>query len=123
MLPRNIPGVVGGALLYRFSSAQDLYDFIQTQMPWQAPGSLQPDEYWQLTAFLMRWNGLDPGKTSLDESNAARFTWDASQANPVLVRPPVLGSGFGFWLGVILLVAFAGAGLILVYIIRQTDKK
>jgi hypothetical protein len=123
VLPRTIPGVVGDIMLYRFSSAQALHDFIQTQMPWQAPGSLQPDEYWQLTAFLMRWNGLDPGKTSLNETNAARFTWDASLANPVLVRPPVLGAGFGFWLGVILLLAFVGVGLILVYIIRRTDKK
>jgi hypothetical protein len=43
-------------------------------MPWQAPGSLSEDEYWKLTAFLIRQNGLDPGSTPLNEQNAKLFS-------------------------------------------------
>jgi hypothetical protein len=38
--------------------AADLHAFISRAMPFQAPGSLKPDEYWSITAFLLRGHGL-----------------------------------------------------------------
>jgi hypothetical protein len=44
----------------RFETGLDLYDFIKTRMPWQAPGSRNDEEYWQLTAYLLRANSIQP---------------------------------------------------------------
>jgi hypothetical protein len=42
-------------------------------MPWWKPGYLKPEEYWQLTAFLLKANGIDPGIIPLDQKNAGQI--------------------------------------------------
>jgi cytochrome c len=69
-LPRYAPPVIGTGVLTRFQTAAELYDFLRSRMPWQAPGILSDDEYWQLTAFLLDANGLPPGNTTLRPDNA-----------------------------------------------------
>ncbi len=39
-------------------------------MPWQAPGVLDEETYWQLTAFLVRANDLNLGSEPLSPENA-----------------------------------------------------
>ena len=46
-------------------TANDLYDFILTQMPESAPGSLTAEESVNLTAYILRLNGLEEGATPL----------------------------------------------------------
>lgn len=72
-LPRSIPAVVGPHIAARFASAQELHDYLKAAMPWHAPGSLKDEEYWQLTAYLLRLNGFDPGDQVLQDGNAADF--------------------------------------------------
>jgi len=72
-LPRSIPAVVGPHIAARFASAQELHDYLKAAMPWHAPGSLKDEEYWQLTAYLLRLNGFDPANQVLQEDNAADF--------------------------------------------------
>jgi len=72
-LPEYIPAVTGGVMLARFGTALDLYQYLKTRMPWQAPGILSDQEYWQLTAFLLKLNGIDPGSQPLDENLAAQI--------------------------------------------------
>jgi cytochrome c len=73
-LPRQIPPVVGRETLTRFQTAADLYTFISTKMPWQAPGLFDETQYWQLTAYLLRANDLLPGDDiSLNQDNAAQI--------------------------------------------------
>jgi len=60
-LPHYIPAIIGPNTLARFEGAADLQEFIQKNMPWHDPGSLTQEEYWQLTAFILRENELDPG--------------------------------------------------------------
>lgn len=71
-LPRYIPAVVRPGVLNRFASALELHAYLQAEMPWQAPGTLSVEEYWQLTAYLLRANGFDPGTAPLDEQSAAK---------------------------------------------------
>jgi hypothetical protein len=69
--PKNFaPALVGANTLTRFENAQALYDFIRARMPYQAPGSLTADEYWQLVAFLVRKRGVSIAR--VDATNAAR---------------------------------------------------
>ena len=72
VFPKVVPAVASPGMVARFKTALDLHDFIKARMPWQAPGSLKDDEYWQLTAFLLRTNGIDPGNEPLDAQRAAR---------------------------------------------------
>ena len=48
-----------GALL------SDLYGFISTSMPKMEPGSLEPEEYAQVLAYLLKINGAPTGKGEL----------------------------------------------------------
>jgi mono/diheme cytochrome c family protein len=43
----------------------DLYQFISYNMPKNDPGSLSPDEYADVTAYLLQMNGMPAGKTAL----------------------------------------------------------
>lgn len=73
IFPREVPRVVGGGALARFETAADLHDYLKASMPWHAPGSLQADEYWQLTAYLIQANEIDLPGRPLDERSAADF--------------------------------------------------
>ena len=97
-LPKQIPGVIVPGVLTQFGTASNLHDFIKRKMPWQEPGRLSDEEYWQLTAYLMRANGFEPGKQPLDEAVAARISFSqppASPAKPAIEGPLLAAAGGG----------------------------
>ena len=57
-LPTQVPPVIGEGALQNFASVTALNGFIRAAMPRQSPGSLSPEQYDQLMAFLVRENGL-----------------------------------------------------------------
>ena len=81
IFPKYVPPVVGAVMPARFKTALELYDYLSTRMPWQAPGTRSEEEYWQLTAFLLRLNGVDPGEAPLDRERAAQIKL-AAPTNP-----------------------------------------
>jgi mono/diheme cytochrome c family protein len=48
----------------------DLYDYVSQAMPKAAPGSLTEDEYVWVTAYILRLNGMPPGKVELSPEPA-----------------------------------------------------
>lgn len=94
-LPRSAPRIMGDGALARFDTAAGVYEFLHTQMPWQAPGSLQDDEYWQLTAFLLRANGVAPAQTARSPERVAQIHLPDAQAQPAASLP----ADFGLHLG------------------------
>ena len=50
---------------WRRSSAGDLYDFIATAMPEDAPGSLPPAQYAEIVAYFLQMNGFEAGSMEL----------------------------------------------------------
>ena len=70
VLPRYAPQVIGTGSLARFNTAADLHRYISEKMPWQAPGALDDERYWRLTAFLIRANNLKLGTEPLSPDNA-----------------------------------------------------
>jgi mono/diheme cytochrome c family protein len=48
----------------------DLYDYLSQAMPKAAPGSLTEDEYVWVTAYILRLNGMPPGRTELNPEPA-----------------------------------------------------
>lgn len=59
-LPRYVPAIIGPTALARFDTPVEIHEYILVNMPWHNPGSLTNEEYWQLTAFLVRENGGAP---------------------------------------------------------------
>jgi mono/diheme cytochrome c family protein len=72
VLPPYAPRIIGTGSLSRFNTAADLHTFILERMPWQAPGMLDEETYWQLTAFLLRANDFNLGSELLSPGNAAQ---------------------------------------------------
>jgi hypothetical protein len=74
-------------------------------MPWQAPRSRSEEEYWQLTAFLLRLNGVDPGDQPLTPERAASLRLVAlptPAATPTATPVPVTDAARGFvWGGLL----------------------
>jgi mono/diheme cytochrome c family protein len=71
VLPSYVPPLAGPAALARFATATDLQAYMSEKMPWHRPGSLQQEEYWALTAFVLDMNGVDALPATLDGEAAA----------------------------------------------------
>ena len=54
-----------------FASAADLADYIEQNMPRDAPGSLTQSEYFSIVAFDLAARGVDLHGETLDATNAA----------------------------------------------------
>ena len=73
-LVRFIPPAIGPNTLPRFTTAHELHDYLLASMPWWDPGSLTSDEAWQLTAFLLREDGLYPADREFEPQEAASIS-------------------------------------------------
>jgi cytochrome c5 len=82
--------VLGAGTLTRFNTAKELFDYLTDTMPWWNPGSLTREQFWQLTAFLMRGHNALPDEITLDESNAAVFNVHPNVPPPENPRTSVL---------------------------------
>jgi cytochrome c len=60
------PIVIGGSKrIASYQTTQRLYDYVSRTMPFDAPGSLTPDQYWNVIAYLLDENQLLPEDTVL----------------------------------------------------------
>jgi hypothetical protein len=80
-LPTTVPQLIGPGSLTKFGNVAILNAFIRAAMPFEDPGVLTEDEYWQVTAFLLRENGI-PYSEPLGASNAGQVLLSLSQATP-----------------------------------------
>jgi alcohol dehydrogenase (cytochrome c) len=66
------PALKGPAFMANWSSqtTNALYDKIRTSMPPEAPGSLGPDNYSAVVAYLLQQNGQTPGTSQLSAGTA-----------------------------------------------------
>lgn len=64
-------GVIGPALigpsaaLSPYGTGRGLYDFVSTNMPQNAPGSLSPDQYLQVVGFILVRNNFTSDQAPL----------------------------------------------------------
>lgn len=123
-LPRRVPAVIGPDALERFETALELYEYNRTSMPWQNPGGMSDEKEWQVTAFLLRENGVDLPQATLNHETAARLWLHATFAAatqpsmPTPHPPPTAAApqsepqstriGSELW-GIILVVLLCGA--------------
>lgn len=62
-----------GADEAQVAQGENVYAFISTKMPANKPGSLEPDEYYDILAFDLKANGVDVGDEKLDAASAAQI--------------------------------------------------
>jgi hypothetical protein len=84
------PPVIEGTMLTRFKNAKELFQYLVDTMPWWSPGSLTTEEYWQLTAFLVRKHGGLPENVELEPVNAVVFNLHPSVPPPGDQRPQII---------------------------------
>jgi hypothetical protein len=89
VFPHNVPAVIGPGVLSPFGTALRLHDFIKANKPYQTPGSMTDEEYWDLTAYLLSSNGF----TSLPA------VLDATSAVKIALQPTPTPTPFATWLG------------------------
>jgi len=82
------PAIIGPGTLFRFQTAQDLFNFISTAMPMQAPGTLSQDDYWALTAFLLAAHGIPADETDLNAATASRISLADAMTTVDLAQQP-----------------------------------
>jgi mono/diheme cytochrome c family protein len=71
------------AKYWKGKKLSDLFTFISTQMPKSDPGSLDPGDIADVTAYLMKLNAQPPGKEELypDADSLKKFRIDVKQAS------------------------------------------
>lgn len=96
-LPNNFaPRIVGENTLTRFQTAQDLYDFVSKNMPFQEPGSLAAGDYWLIITFLVQLHNVPVDEVT--PQNARQILLHAAPESPIMqVVPVVVGVGVA-WL-------------------------
>lgn len=55
----------GGKRIATYGDTDRLYEYVSRTMPFDEPGSLTEDEYWQTIAFLLQENDLLPAEIVL----------------------------------------------------------
>ncbi len=72
-LPHVVPPVLGSAALGRFNNAEELHRLIDESMPWYRPSYMTDEQGWQVTAYLLRQQGVMPPLVTLNEGNVSIF--------------------------------------------------
>lgn len=92
----DAPAIIGPGTLTDFKTAAQLYDFVNTRMPYQSPGVLSKEDYWNLVAYLLRQNGVLPDGAQVSAENAGSIELHPSSANLFvvgLISAPLLAIG------------------------------
>ncbi len=121
-LPETIPGVIGTQSLAKFSDGAQLYSYIRAAMPFWKPGSLTDEEAWQVTAFILRENGLWKGDVELNADNASQVK--IGRGEPTPIPTPAQGTAsqpvpFSFLVAGLCLV---GLGLLFAFTLTRLRK-
>ncbi len=109
-LPKTVPALIGDNTLTRFQTAQNLYDFIRTAMPFDKPGSLSDEQYLQLLAFLLEQNRLAPEGVQLAPASLSNMPLrGAITPTPTAPSTNALDASSGMSIGAITVLVVIGA--------------
>jgi mono/diheme cytochrome c family protein len=70
----DAPPLIGaGTQIADYRTAARLYNFISSEMPADEPGSLSSQQYYDVLAYLLDQNGLNPSGEPVNSSTAANI--------------------------------------------------
>jgi cytochrome c len=105
-LPTSMPAVIGPDTLQKFPNATVLHAYIFAAMPFWKPGSLTEEQSWQVTAFILRENGIYTARDEITASNADRIliSQPRSTSTPQPVSSTAMQSYLPFIIGFVVLI-------------------
>ena len=118
-LPEHIPALIGQGSLAKFSDAAQLNSYIRATMPFWKPGSLTEEEFWSVTAFILRENDLWTDTVELGASNAANVKIPHTALTPTPTPQPAEGRNGSGAMGWIILIG----ALVILFVLIFTLKK
>ena len=62
---------------FQFHTMLDVYEFASSVMPLDQPGSLYPQDYWNVMAYLLDANGEKPDGREMNQQTAAQISLDS----------------------------------------------
>jgi PQQ-dependent dehydrogenase (methanol/ethanol family) len=74
-------------LAYGAGTAAQLYDFISRQMPQDKPGSLTPQQYLDVTAYILARNGFPSGDVALNNQTLGQVRMSEQRLNAIPAGP------------------------------------
>jgi mono/diheme cytochrome c family protein len=80
----DAPAIIGPETLTDIKTAAQLYDFISTRMPYQSPGILSKDDYWNLVAYLLRQNHILSDGAQVSAANASSIELHPQSPNGMI---------------------------------------
>lgn len=108
-LPESVPRIVGMGALRTLPSEGILYAFVKATMPFHALGSLDDDQYRQVTAYLLRENERAMAYTATDMGSPAQITRTPKTSPESGIREAAGGPlRFEVWIAGGVLVAVIG---------------
>ena len=116
-IPTAVPALVGSGALAKFPTAANLYGYIHATMPFQNPGSLTDEEYYQIIAFLLRQNGTIDGGMEVNDSNAAQIV--VSLATPVVTAQQTSQGSESSSQGWIILLGSLVALIVVLFLLKK----
>jgi cytochrome c len=120
-LPTAIPAVIGESSLQKFPNAAVLQSYIFAAMPYWKPGSLEQEEVWRITAFLLRANGLWEAHEELNQSNAADVVVSSAALTPVATPQQAEVREGSARTGWIILIGSLTALVVVVFILKKSQ--
>jgi hypothetical protein len=104
-LPKVVPALIGPGALQKFGTAGNVFGFTKAVMPFQRPGALTDEEYYQIISFLLRENKLWTASEGVTASNAGEIRVGPPPATPMPQPAPATGINFyaSFLIGFIIL--------------------
>ncbi len=90
--PHTVPPVIGPSALMSYTTASDLEQAIQARMPYYNPKFLSLEDDWNVTAYLMRANGVLPPNITLDPGNAVVLRLHVPPPSTIEERPMAIGA-------------------------------
>lgn len=96
VLPHYVPAIAGRGTLEQMRTAQDLFTFIHTAMPYQDPGYLSVQDYWDITAHILVLNNVPLGPEPVGPTNAALIALHPSSVPAAPLTPPGPGQATPF---------------------------
>jgi hypothetical protein len=108
-IPQYIWPIIGPGTLRAYETAADLFAYLRDYQPWYNPGSMTDEENWQLTAFLLRENGIDLAGAPLEPVRAASVLVDTGERPEMATTMPESPAAAWPWVAALVV---AGAAIV-----------
>lgn len=93
LLGPDAPSLSGRDVMHNFGTAAGMYEYFSVAMPPQSPGLLGEETYVNIMAYILKYNGAQPGDTPLDAKPETLAAIDLVAVTSVAAAPAEAAEG------------------------------